>query len=134
MNDSFRFTEAFLSVRRELDRWVQRAREFWARSDPWALAGWTIGGLLLVSLLLPVLVTLAIAVGIVALVLGWLHEFLFLMGLGDESFPARYDKLIWVVLFLILPPVGAVAFWMYRHACWPGSKSSPWQDDPDSLA
>ena len=106
----------------------------WARSDPWALAGWAIGGLLVVAVLLPVLATLAIAALIVALVLGWLHEFLFLMGLGDESFPARFDKLIWVALFLFLPPVGAIAFWMYRHACWPGSKSSPWHDDPDTLA
>jgi hypothetical protein len=134
MDYSHRFTEAFRAVRLELARWADRARRLVRHSDPWAVAGWVIGGLLLAAILLPVLATLAVAAVVVALVLGWLHEFVFLMGLEDGAFPGRHDKLVWIGLFLLVPPVGAVAFWMYRHACWPSSKPSPWSEDEDRLA
>ncbi len=132
MTYSHRFTEAFRSARHTVGCWVDRGRWHLENSDRWAVVGWVLGGLLVAAILLPVLMTLAIASVIVALVLGWLHEFVFLMGLGDEAFPGRHDKVIWTTLFVLLPPVGAVAFWMYRHACWPRSKPSRWWDDPDS--
>jgi hypothetical protein len=134
MEYSHRFTRAFRSFRHDLSRAADRLARHLRHSDPWAVVGWAIGGIVLAAVLLPVLATLAVAALLVALLLGWLHEFVFLMGLGDESFPGRHDKLAWIALFVLLPPVGAVAFWMYRHACWPVSKSGPWSGDPDSLA
>lgn len=129
-----RFHSAFRSVR---DSSIHTLESLWARIqtfDQWALVGWVLGALLLATILLPVLLTIAVAAVVVSLVLGWLHEFVFLMGLRDQAFPGRHDKLIWIGLFVLMPPVGAVAFWMYRHACWPSSKPSPWEDDPDRLS
>ena len=34
----------------------------------------------------------------------WSHEFVFLMGLRDDDFPGRNDKLIWVVVLLVFAP------------------------------
>ena len=41
------------------------------------------------------------------------------MGLRDDDFPGRNDKLIWVFLLLLLAPVGAWLFRSYRLAHWP---------------
>jgi hypothetical protein len=49
----------------------------------------------------------------------WQKEFVFLMGLRDEQFPGRHDKLIWVVLLLALAPIGVWFFRAYRLAHWP---------------
>jgi len=56
--------------------------------------------------------------------LAWLHEFTFLMRLNDEVFPGRFDKLIWALLLIVLPPVGTLAFWSYRQAHWPRTKAA----------
>jgi hypothetical protein len=49
----------------------------------------------------------------------WRKEFVFLMGLRDEEFPGRHDKLIWVGMLLALAPVGVWVFRAYRLAHWP---------------
>jgi uncharacterized membrane protein YhaH (DUF805 family) len=58
------------------------------------------------------------------LVLGWFvrnwcNEFVFLMSLRDEDLPGRHDKLIWVVLLLVLAPIGVWLFQSFRLAHWP---------------
>jgi len=56
-------------------------------------------------------------VGLVALfLLAWVHEFTLLMRQGDDAFPGRFDKPIWALLLIVLPPVGVLAFWSYRQA------------------
>jgi len=52
----------------------------------------------------------------------WLRQFSFLMRLGDDAFPGRYDKIIWAMLLIALPPVGTLVFWSYRQAHWPATK------------
>jgi hypothetical protein len=52
----------------------------------------------------------------------WRDEFVFLMGLRDEDFPGRNDKAIWVLVLLILAPVGPWLFRSYRLAHWPQPK------------
>lgn len=52
----------------------------------------------------------------------WVVEFVTLMGLGDEAFPGRFDKLIWVALMVCLPPVGLISFRVFRRAYWPAEK------------
>jgi hypothetical protein len=49
----------------------------------------------------------------------WQKEFVFLMGLRDDQFPGRHDKLIWVVLLLAMAPIGVWFFRAYRLAHWP---------------
>jgi hypothetical protein len=49
----------------------------------------------------------------------WLKEFVFVMGLRDDDFPGRHDKLIWVLVLLILAPIGLWFFRSYRLAHWP---------------
>jgi len=52
----------------------------------------------------------------------WQREFLFLMGLRDDAFPGRYDKLIWTFLLIMMAPVGLWFFRSYRLAHWPEPK------------
>lgn len=59
-----------------------------------------------------------LAIAILA-VFFWVREFIHLMGLADEAFPGRYDKVLWFLLLVLLPPVGALAFSTFRRAYWP---------------
>lgn len=52
----------------------------------------------------------------VSFVRAWFRDFAYLMTQPDEAFPGRYDKLIWALLLVVLPPVGVLAFWSYRRA------------------
>jgi len=49
----------------------------------------------------------------------WRNEFVSLMGLRDEDFPGRHDKLIWVGMLLALAPIGVWFFRAYRLTHWP---------------
>jgi hypothetical protein len=51
--------------------------------------------------------------------LAWVHEFFFLMGLGDGAFPGRFDKLIWALVLILLGPLGLWAFRRYHAVQWP---------------
>lgn len=53
----------------------------------------------------------------------WQREFLFLMGLRDDAFPGRYDKLIWTFLLIVMAPVGLWFFRSYRLMHWPEPKT-----------
>ncbi|MHC5544069.1 hypothetical protein ACYOEI_38070 [Singulisphaera rosea] len=41
----------------------------------------------------------------------WRQEFLHLMSLRDEEFAGKYDKLVWALLLIAMPPVG---LWFFR--------------------
>jgi hypothetical protein len=49
----------------------------------------------------------------------WSHEFVFLMGLRDDDFPGRHDKLIWAFLLFAFAPLTLWFFRSYRLAHWP---------------
>ena len=49
----------------------------------------------------------------------WQRGFVFLMGLKDDDFPGRHDKLIWAAMLLFLAPIGVWFFRAYRQAHWP---------------
>jgi hypothetical protein len=49
----------------------------------------------------------------------WSHEFVFLMGLRDDDFPGRHDKLIWAFLLFAFSPIATWLFRCYRLAHWP---------------
>ena len=54
---------------------------------------------------------------IVALFLrAWIRELVFLMSLGDDAFPGRYDKPVWALMLLMIPPLGLIVFRRFRHA------------------
>lgn len=50
----------------------------------------------------------------------WRHELTLLMALPDDAFPGRNDKIAWIVLMVLLPPVGFRASRSYRAAHLPG--------------
>jgi hypothetical protein len=52
----------------------------------------------------------------------WCNEFIFLMGLRDDDFTGRNDKLIWAIVLVALAPFGLWLFRTYRLARWPGPK------------
>jgi hypothetical protein len=58
------------------------------------------------------------------LVLAWFRELMTLMSLSDDVFPGRHDKVIWAFLLIVMPPLGAIAFWSFRRAYWPAEKSA----------
>ena len=59
------------------------------------------------------LVIIIVFVGIAMLVF-WLYQVVSLMDMPDEAFPGRYDKIIWVVLLVLVPVLGAIAFAMWK--------------------
>jgi len=52
----------------------------------------------------------------------WIREIVHLMGLSDDAFPGRHDKLMWFVLLVGLPPIGVPAFAIFRRAYWASAK------------
>ena len=64
-----------------------------------------------------------LALGVLAwFVRTWCNEFVFLMGLRDDDFPGRSDKLIWATLLLLFAPFSVWVFRAYRLAHWPEPK------------
>jgi hypothetical protein len=61
----------------------------------------------------------------------WHREFVLLMGLRDDEFPGRHDKLIWAVVLLAFAPIGIWFFRSYRLAHWPEPKTAI---DPEQMA
>ena len=37
------------------------------------------------------------------------------MQVPDSAFPGRSDKLVWALLLVLLPPIGAPLFWAFRR-------------------
>lgn len=68
-----------------------------------------------------ILVFLVLA-ALVMMLIFWVRELVTLMGLGDEAFPGRHDKILWFLLLVALPPIGMVAFSVFRRAYWPAEK------------
>jgi hypothetical protein len=46
----------------------------------------------------------------------WCYQFAGLMLLSDSDFPGKYDKIIWVVVFLLVFPAAPFAFVLWKHA------------------
>jgi hypothetical protein len=49
----------------------------------------------------------------------WCHEFFFLMGLRDDDFPGRHDRLIWLIGLVAFAPLSLWVFRSFRLARWP---------------
>jgi hypothetical protein len=130
------FDELVEGVRTGWDRsraWAAENYERLRYAGPWQIAAVVALALLAVVVLLP-LAMAAVMVGLIAAFLVfWISEFVALMRLRDEAFPGRHDKLVWSVLMIVLPPVGAIAFGIYRRREWPAAgrekPASPWGDE-----
>ncbi len=55
-----------------------------------------------------------LAVGLL-LIIFWVWQFAQLMALGDDIFPGRYDKILWVVAFIVLNVLTAIAFIWWKQ-------------------
>jgi len=104
----------------------------WGRAtEPWksvlTLAGLSFLVLLSVPVLVAALPIVLLVVAVACLVLFaevWLKEFRFLMELRDDAFQGQNDKLIWGMLLIVLPPVGAWLFRAHRLVRWPEVKTT----------
>lgn len=95
--------------------WTTARYESLRGAGPWQIAAVVALGLLAVVIVLP-LAMAAVTIGLIAaLIVFWIGEFVALMRISDTMFPGRYDKLVWSLLMIVLPPVGAIAFWIYRQ-------------------
>jgi hypothetical protein len=52
---------------------------------------------------------------VLILVIVWVIQFSQLMTLGDEVFPGRYDKALWVAAFLLIFPLAPFAFLWWKQ-------------------
>jgi hypothetical protein len=69
--------------------------------------------------------SLAVLIVLVLFVKAWRDEFILLMGLRDEDFPGRNDKMIWVLVLMFFAPVGTWFFRAYRLTHWPEPEPQP---------
>ena len=60
----------------------------------------------------------------------WCNQFVFLMGLRDDDFPGRHDKLIWVFVLFAFAPISVWFFRSYRWAHWPEPEPEPGSPAP----
>jgi hypothetical protein len=103
----------------------------WPQLAPWPI-GKLLGVLAIVLLFLiameaqgPAFTLLALLTAAIFFFWAWQREFVYLMGLRDDAFPGRHDKLIWAFFLLMLAPIGLWFFRSYRLAHWPEPKAKP---------
>jgi len=64
----------------------------------------------------------ALVASVVVFVGLWMYEIYVLMTAGDDAFPGKSDKVLWLALLLVAPPVGLLLFRSYREAHWAAEK------------
>ena len=62
------------------------------------------------------IVSLLLLIAIVALIVIWCKEFIFMMALGDSDYPGRYDKTLWFITFFILSVFAPFLFRGWKNA------------------
>jgi hypothetical protein len=117
-NDAFDKTRAWLEACwRDFSNWAKR-------SEPWKPFLLVLFAAMVGIAATPVLLSLTIAGVVLGLVFLWVREFVFLMRTPGVAFPGRHDRWIWTAVFLVLPPLGAIAFCLFRNAEW--EHGVPW--------
>ena len=106
---------------RQVGEWVGHFSGWLRQAEGWQVALVILAGIFILPLM-PVVLTLGVVFALVLFGKAWLREFTYLMRLGDDAFPGHNDKLIWAILLIVLPPVGAWLFQTYREAHWPEAK------------
>ena len=99
-------------------RWV---KGWFRQAEGWQIALVILLGIFVLPVL-PLVLTAAVVFALVLFGKAWVREFTGLMRLPDDAFPGRNDKLIWAIMLIVLPPVGAWMFQGYREAHWPEAK------------
>ena len=114
-------SEIFNSARSRMRPWTATARRWLKKFQGWEWIGLILLGVMIVSLLPTVLAlffySLTLMV-ILALAFFWVSEFARLMRTTELDFPGRHDRWIWILVMIILLPLGAAAFWTFRHSHW----------------
>jgi hypothetical protein len=109
------------SISRQIGEWTRHATGWLRQAEGWQIALVVLAAIFIVPAL-PVVLTLAVVAALFLFARAWLKEFTYLMRLGDDAFPGHNDKLIWAILLIVMPPVGAWLFQTYREAHWPEVK------------
>jgi hypothetical protein len=109
------------------ERIGRMTRGWWPlRLNLWhMLAAVAVAACVLLAIMEGVLLVWAITIGALLVlawfVRAWCHELVLLMGLRDDEFPGRNDKLIWVIVLFAIAPIGPWLFRAFRSAHWPSS-------------
>lgn len=116
--NSFTYLPPWLaSAWESAQRWLELAFRRLKSATPWELAA--AGALVLLAIvLLPFALVVVAVCAILAMIGAWIVEFVRLMRLPDHFFPGRFDKLVWTVVMVALPPIGLIAFWLFRRGYW----------------
>jgi hypothetical protein len=108
-------------ISRQVGEWVQRAVDWFRQAEGWQIALLVVAAVIVLPVM-PLVLTLALLAALVMFARAWVREFAYLMRLKDDAFPGHNDKMIWAMLLIVLPPVGAWLFQNYREAHWPEVK------------
>ena len=111
------------TIARRMDEWARWVAGWFRQAEGWQIALLALVGLFVLPMI-PFVLAILLVAAVVLFARAWLREFTYLMTLGDDAFPGRNDKLIWAMLLIVLPPVGAWLFQNYRELHWPEAKSS----------
>lgn len=87
---------------------------------PWHVGSVLWAAAVAVAVLLDVMV--AVLAAVVVFIGLWMYEISLLMRAGDDAFPGKSDKVLWLALLLVAPPVGLLLFRSYREAHWAAEK------------
>ena len=109
------------TISRQVGECVRWVGDWFRQAEGWQIALLVVIAVLVLPLM-PVVLTLALLAALVMFARAWVREFAYLMRLNDDAFPGRNDKLIWAMVLVVLPPVGAWLFQNYREAHWPEAK------------
>ena len=110
-------------VSRQIGEWAGYVQGWFRQAEGWQIALVILAAIVLLPSI-PLILALAVLFALVLFAKAWLREFTYLMKLRDDAFPGHNDKLIWAVLMIVLPPVGAWLFQTYREAHWPEPRSA----------
>jgi hypothetical protein len=72
-------------------------------------------------------VSIGVGCIVLLLIVFWLVQFIHMMRLPDGAFPGRYDKVLWLVTFLVASFLAPLAFWLSGVARrrYPAAYESP---------
>jgi len=98
---------------RRLIHSIRTIRPWHVGSVLWAA---TVAAAVLLDIMMALVAAAVVFVGL------WMYEISVLMRAGDDAFPGKSDKLLWLALLLVAPPVGLLLFRSYREAHWAAEK------------
>jgi ABC-type branched-subunit amino acid transport system permease subunit len=58
---------------------------------------------MIITKLLPLLLLMGVLIFVIILIKVWFRSLTTIMITKDDQFPGKYDKILWIILFLLVP-------------------------------